>query len=411
MSGNFPKLTMSALPLRGKTILLRTDYNVPLSPDGTVVDDYRIRMSLPTVRALLNQSCRVVIISHLGRPDGKVVPGLSLEPIAQHLAELLHEPVRFVDNCVGQKVYMAVKRAPKRSVTVLENLRFHTGEKNDSFDFAQQLAKQTHADYFVQDGFGVIHRRHASTDAIAQCLPSVAGPLVKKEYTTITHAMERPKRPLVAVLGGAKVSDKIGVIMALIDIADTILIGGAMANTILAHHGVSMGKSRVESGQGDVIDAIYKRAAEKVGSQNVDSFLVLPKDVGAGVSTKVTATRQDVPVRKIPPQTSAYDIGPKTSQQFIAIIRQAKTVVWNGPLGLTNVPAFGAGSAAVARELAAERSDITSIIGGGDTANYAIGIDPKHGKGYGFVSTGGGATLALMAGKPLPGIISLLDAY
>lgn len=411
MSGQFPKLTMSALPLHGKTILLRADYNVPLNHDGAVVDDYRIRMSLPTVRALLNQSCRVVIMSHLGRPDGKVVPKLSLEPIAQRLSELLHEPVRFVDQCVGQKVYMAVKRAPKRSVTVLENLRFNPGEKNDSLTFARQLAKQTHADYFIQDGFGVVHRRHASTDVITQCLPSVAGPLLKKEYVTITHAMEHPKRPLVAILGGAKVSDKIGVIMALIDIADTILIGGAMANTILAHHGVFMGKSKVELGQGDVIDAIYKKAAEKVGLQNVSTFLVLPQDVGVGESTSVTATRQDVPVRRIPAKACAFDIGPKTSDQFVSIIHQAKTVVWNGPLGLTDVPAFGAGSIAVAHALTSAKSDITSIIGGGDTANYAIRIDPKHGKGYNFVSTGGGATLALMAGKSLPGMASLLDAY
>lgn len=411
MSGQFPKLTMSALPLHGKTILLRADYNVPLNHDGVVVDDYRIRMSLPTVRALLNQSCRVVIMSHLGRPDGKVVPKLSLEPIAQRLSELLHEPVRFVDQCVGQKVYMAVKRAPKRSVTVLENLRFNPGEKNDSLTFARQLAKQTHADYFIQDGFGVVHRRHASTDVITQCLPSVAGPLLKKEYVTITHAMEHPKRPLVAILGGAKVSDKIGVIMALIDIADTILIGGAMANTILAHHGVFMGKSKVELGQGDVIDAIYKKASEKVGSQNVSTFLVLPQDVGVGESTSVTATRQDVPARRIPAKACAFDIGPKTSDQFVSIIHQAKTVVWNGPLGLTDVPAFGAGSIAVAHALTSAKSDITSIIGGGDTANYAIRIDPKHGKGYNFVSTGGGATLALMAGKSLPGMASLLDAY
>ncbi len=411
MSGQFPKMTMNMIPIHGKTVLLRVDYNVPLAHDNKVVDDYRIRMSVPTVRALLKDSCKVVIVSHLGRPDGKVVPRLSLEPVARRLAELLHEPVRFVDDCVGQKVYMAVKRAPKRSVTVLENLRFYPGEEADSIAFARQLAKQSRADYFIQDGFGVVHRRHASTDAITQFLPGVAGPLLKKEYITMTRAMEHPKRPLVAVLGGAKVSDKIGVIGALIDVADTILIGGAMANTILAHRGYAMAESKVEPGQQAIVDALYEKAAEKVGAKNVDTFMVLPVDVGVGHSISMTATRQDVPIAAVPAGSKALDIGPKTRKRFASILQNAKTVIWNGPLGMTDVPAFGVGTAAIATELMKNKANVTSIIGGGDTADYAMRIDPMHGKSYGFVSTGGGATLALIAGEDLPGITSLLDAH
>lgn len=411
MSGQFPKMTMNMIPIHGKTVLLRVDYNVPLTHDNKVVDDYRIRMSIPTVRALLKDSCKVVIVSHLGRPSGKVVPRLSLEPVARRLAELLHEPVRFVDDCVGQKVYMAVKRAPKRSVTVLENLRFYPGEEADSIAFARQLAKQSRADYFIQDGFGVVHRRHASTDAITQFLPGVAGPLLKKEYITMTRAMEHPKRPLVAVLGGAKVSDKIGVIGALIDVADTILIGGAMANTILAHRGYAMAESKVEPGQQAIVDALYEKAAEKVGAKNVDTFMVLPVDVGVGHSISMTATRQDVPIAAIPAGSKALDIGPKTRKRFASILQNAKTVIWNGPLGMTDVPAFSVGTTAIATELMKNKANVTSIIGGGDTADYAMRIDPMHGKSYGFVSTGGGATLALIAGEDLPGITSLLDAH
>ena len=226
----FFKQTINTVPIQGQTVLLRADYNVPLNADGEIDDDFRIRASLPTIKKLLADGCKVVVISHLGRPEGHD-PKLSLEPIAQRLAQHLGESVRFVDQVIGDKVAMAVKRAPKRSVIVLENLRYYPEEEANDESFAAKIAKSSGARYFVQDGFGVVHRAHASTSAITHCLPSVAGLLLEREYTTITQAMKSPKRPLIAVMGGAKVADKIDVIDEFIRVADTIIIGGAMANT------------------------------------------------------------------------------------------------------------------------------------------------------------------------------------
>lgn len=410
MSGKFYKLTMNDVPLAGKTVLVRADYNVPLTADGKVADDYRIRMSVPTIKKLIADECRVVIISHLGRPEGQVNPKYSLTPVAARLSELLGQPVEFVDDCVGQKVFMSVKNAAKGSVTLLENLRFHPEEEANDADFARQLAKQSRAEYFVQDGFGVVHRAHASTSAITQFLPSISGLLLEREYITITGAMETPERPLVAVLGGAKVSDKISVIEALVDVADTIIIGGAMANTFLAHRGISVGASKVEADQGPVIDAIYQKVAAKVGAERADSFLVLPVDIGAGGSTEQNATRQDVPVTAIPERLMALDLGPETAKLIESIVKRAHTVIWNGTLGYAEVPAFAASSAALAQVLADKKGEITSVIGGGDTADFVIHWDPNHGTSFSHVSTGGGASLELMAGEKLPGIEALLDA-
>ena len=409
MSGKFFKKTMNDVPLKGKTVLVRADYNVPISSDGKVGDDYRIRMSVPTITALLKQSCKVVVMSHLGRPEGKTDPAYSLEPAASRLAELIGEPVRFVDRCVGDKARMAVKQAPARSVIVLENLRFHPEEEANDTSFAEQLAKDSGAELFIQDGFGVVHRAHASTDAITHFLPSVSGLLLEREYMTITTAMQSPKRPLVAVLGGAKVSDKIGVIEALVDVADTIIIGGAMANTFLADQGISVGKSKAETGQHDVIESIYKKAIEKVGESRVDSFLVMPVDVGVGTSTEPTATRQDVSVRDIPADTMALDLGPETSKLINSIISRAHTVIWNGTLGYAEVPAFRTASAALAKSLV-EKEDVFSLVGGGDTADFVINWDSRRGESFDHVSTGGGASLELMSGKKLPGVEALLDA-
>lgn len=410
MSGNFYKLTMNDVPIAGKTVLVRADYNVPLTDDGKVADDYRIKMSVPTIKKLLANKCKVVIVSHLGRPDGEVNEKYSLAPVAVRLQELLGVPVTFMDECVGDKVYMQVKNTPNASVTLLENLRFHPQEEANDMDFARQLAKQTRADYFVQDGFGVVHRAHASTSAITQFLPSVAGLLLEREYSTITSAMKAPERPLVAVLGGAKVSDKITVIEALVDVADTIIIGGAMANTFLEHRGLAMGKSKRESGQGEVIDAIYRKAANKVGQDKVDDFIVLPVDLGVGGSADQTATRQNVPVTAVPENAMALDLGPETAKVIDSVVRRAHTVIWNGTLGFAEVPAFATSSAALARVLADNNQSITSVIGGGDTADFVIHWDAQVGASFSHVSTGGGASLELMAGDKLPGIEALLDA-
>ena len=409
IGGRFYKLTIDDVPLRGKTILLRADYNVPLTKDGHVADDYRIRSSLPTVKKLLGYGCKVVIISHLGRPDGQRNIEFSLEPAAQRLASLLGRPVRFVDDCVGNKVKMAIKRAPKNSVTVLENVRFYPGEEANDSDFAKSLAESSGADYFVQDGFGVVHRAHATTVAITQFLPSVAGLLLEHEYTTIIAAMKHPARPLVAVMGGAKISDKLPVLNAMIPVADTIVVGGALANTFLANAGMNMGKSKFEADQKNVIDAIYARVIKKVGKDQADSFLVLPSDLGVGTSLEKTATRKDVGANRVGVDEMALDIGPQAVTKMLDVLSTAKTVIWNGTLGYSDVPAFAAASAKLAGMLAGHPG-VTSIIGGGDTADFVLHWDKKRGASFSHVSTGGGASLELMSGAKLPGIEALIDA-
>jgi len=409
MGGNFYKRTMVTVPLRGKTVLVRADYNVPLAKSGAVADDFRIRSSVPTIRRLLKDGCKVVVISHLGRPDGKRDANFTLEPVARRLAELLGRPVRFIDDCVGEKVRMGVKRAPKGSVTVLENLRFYPEEEANDQTFAQRLAKDSGAAYFIQDGFGVVHRAHASTSAITLFLPSIAGILLEKEYTTITHAMQDPARPLVAVLGGAKVSDKIPVIEALVGVADHIVVGGAMANTFLAHRGYKMGASKIEAGMDATIDGIYAAIAKKVGKERVDEFLQLPLDVGTGTSTEQLATRREVTLPGVPEKEMALDIGSRSIARMLDLVHRARTVIWNGTLGYAEVPAFAHASSELAKAIAGHR-DVTSIIGGGDTADFAIHWDPQRGRSFTHVSTGGGASLELMSGAKLPGIESLLDA-
>ncbi len=404
----FPKKTIHDVPLQGETVLLRVDYNVPLEDNGAIADDFRIRASLPTVKQLLKYGCKVVIISHLGRPEGHELK-YSLQPAAQRLADLLGEQVRFVDKTVGEKARMAVKRAPKGSITVLENLRFHSEEEANDAAFAKQLAHASGARYFVQDGFGVVHRDHASTAAITTFLPSVSGLLLEKEYTTIVGAMKHPKRPLVALLGGAKVSDKIQIIQEFVSVADTILVGGAMANTFLAYKGLSVGASKQETDQTDTIRAIYTAAIKKVGVRGVDDFIVLPTDVAVAASVDDEAPRRVVDIHNIAPNDMCLDIGDETAAAFAAHLKNAATVVWNGTLGLAEHSEFAYGSEHVASEIA-KHPTITSIIGGGDTADFVLHWDKKKGDSFSHISTGGGASLELMAGKKLPGIEHLLDA-
>ncbi len=404
----FFKQTINTVPIEHKTVLLRADYNVPLHPDGTIADDLRIRASLPTVRKLLRDGCKVVVISHLGRPEGRDEK-LSLEPVAARLAELLGEPVRFVDQTIGDKPRMAIKRAPKRSVIVLENLRFYPGEEANDESFARELARDSGARYFVQDGFGVVHRAHASTDAITHFLPSVAGLLLKREYQTITKAMRRPDRPLVAVLGGAKVSDKIGVVTEFIDVADEIIITGAMANTFLVYKGYKLGKSRYEEGMNETVASIYAAAEKKVGKAKIDELLVLPTDLAVAKAVDASERRQNVALDAMQPDDIALDVGDATIERIVQVVETAKTVIWNGTLGVAELPEFAHGSARLALTLATN-PQITSIIGGGDTADFVLGWDARKGESFTHVSTGGGASIELMAGEKLPGIESLLDA-
>jgi 3-phosphoglycerate kinase len=404
--GQFFKKTIDDVPLEGKTVLLRADYNVPLLSNGGIADDLRIRASLPTVKKLLSEGCKVVIISHLGRPEGKDAR-LSLRPVAVRLAKLLGKTVRFVDEAMGDRARVAVKTAPKRSVILLENLRFYSGEEADDEAFARSLVKTTGARYFVQDGFGVVHRAHASTSAITQLLPSVAGLLLQREYTTITKAMKRPARPLVAVIGGAKVSDKVGVITQLIDKADTIIITGAPANTFFAYKGISIGKSKFEPGMESVIKEIYAKATKKVGESKVDDFLVLPTDLAVGKAIDKNEPRRNVALGAIVADDKALDVGDETIEHIVKVVGDAKTVIWNGTLGVAELPQFAHGSARLALTLATH-PEITSIIGGGDTADFVLDWDARGGESFTHVSTGGGASLELMAGEKLPGIEALL---
>ena len=403
----FFKLTIRDVPIDNKIVLIRADYNVPLNSKGQIDDDFRIKASLPTLKYLHDRNCKMVIISHLGRPDGRD-PQLSLEQIAVRLSKLMDHPVIFVDDCIGDKVTQAVKKAPAHAIILLENLRYYKEEEADDEAFAKNIATSTGARYFVQDGFGVVHRAHASTHAITLCIPSVSGLLLEREYTMITNAMRRPARPLVAVMGGAKISDKIAVIEQFVQVADKIVIGGAMANTFLAYKGISMGTSKLESDQQETIDRIYTAAHNKVGD-NVDDFIVLPTDAAVATSISEQNVRKNVPIDQISANEMILDIGDASIEQVVQAVADAKTVIWNGTLGYAELPAFAHGSARLALALATQ-PDTTSIIGGGDTADFVLKWDDNGGASFTHVSTGGGASLELMAGDKLPGIESLLNA-
>lgn len=402
----FTKQTVRDVPLDHKTVLVRADYNVPLTKAGAISDDLRIRASIDTIQYLLKRGCKVVIVSHLGRPEGRD-ESLSLEPIAQRLATLLRHDVRFVDQTTGDKVYQAIKRAPKTSVTLLENIRFDAREEANDEAYAREIVAAVRPSYFVQDGFGVVHRAHTTTEAIAMLVPSVAGLLIEKEYTAILGAMETPKRPLVAVIGGAKVSDKIGIITKFIDKADMIYIGGAMANTFLAYKGIRMGASMLESDKTAVLDDIYAKAAAKTKSP--DDFIVLPHDVAVAKEISPSARREVVALGDITKDDIALDIGNRSIDELVRIIKTAGTVVWNGTLGYAELPRFAHGSARLALALASQQ-DTVSIIGGGDTADFVLKWDGSGGKNFTHISTGGGASISLMSGEVLPGVAALLDA-
>ena len=407
---NFSKQTVRDIDVDRQVVLVRVDYNVPLKKDGSIDDDLRIRASLPTIKYLIERQCKLVLMSHLGRPEGRD-QSQSLAPVAARLSELLGQSVKFIDDCIGDKVYQTVKHAPCGSVILLENLRYYPQEEADDMEFAKNIAKSTGANLFVQDGFGAAHRAHASTHAITQFLPSFAGLLLEKEVTMINRSMELPARPFVAIIGGAKISDKIDLIKRFIDKADKILIGGAMANTFLKFKRYDMGKSLVESDQDEILREIYDLAAAKVGPENVDDFLILPKDLA--VSTSIDdpdQIRREVSVDKIADDEMALDIGTQAIDQFCDIISTAKTIVWNGPMGIAEKEVFSIGSARIALAIAANNEDV-SIVGGGDTADFVLKWSGGDESSFTHISTGGGASMELMSGKKLPGVESLLDAY
>lgn len=393
----FNKKTIRDLELGGRIILLRADYNVPLS-DGQITDDFRIQQSVPTIQLLRQQNCRVIVCSHLGRPNGVANPEFSLAPIAGRLGELLGVEVKFIPAAIGDQVSVAVKAMQPGEVIMLENLRYYPGEEQNDREFARALADP--AEYFVQDGFGVVHRAHASTSAVTEFLPSVAGPLLETEVRQLSVAIENPVRPLVAIMGGAKISDKIELINRFLTQANSIIIGGAMANTFLAAAGHPVGKSVYDEQEVAEARDIMKLAHRA----NVE--LILPL-AGVAVAQEIgpQAERREVGVDEVTDQDIILDFGQASVDQILEHIEFAGTVIWNGPLGMTELPQFATGSERLARFIAEKH--INCVVGGGDTAGYVdqLGISDQ----FTHVSTGGGASLELLAGRTLPGVAALLD--
>lgn len=406
--GQFRKQTIRHVDLTGQTVLVRVDYNVPFDEAGRISNDFRIRASLPTLRRLLEQHCKIVLISHLGRPVGRDAK-YSLRPVAERLSVLLSRPVHFVDDCVGDRVKQEIASQSRGSITMLENLRFYREEAADDMSFARSLVRSSTASIFVQEAFGAAHRAHASTHAITLFLPSLAGLLLEKEVRTLSRVMSHPSRPLVALIGGAKISDKIPLIQRLVSVADRILIGGAMANTFLAARGMQMGASRLEVGQLDTIREIYRLAEAKVGKYHVDEFLVLPRDVAVADSLS-GSVRQEVNIDDITSNMMALDIGKQTVEDFCRYLADAATIIWNGPLGYHENPTFAVSSARIAAAIAHNEKAI-SVLGGGDTVEFILQWDEHALKQFSHISTGGGASLELMSGKALPGVENLLDAH
>ena len=391
------KMTIRDIELAGKRALIRVDFNVPLDDDGNITDDTRIRAALPTIRYVLEQGASLVLMSHLGRPKGEVKPELSLAPASDRLAELLGAPVKQLDDCVGPGIEAAVAEMKPGDVVLLENLRFHPEEEKNDSEFAKRLAAL--GDVYVNDAFGTAHRAHASTEGVtAHLQPAVAGFLLEKEIEYFTAALEKPEHPFVAVMGGAKVSDKIGVIENLLDKIDCLIIGGAMTYTFLKAMGGEVGSSKLEADKVDTARRILELAKEK----NVE--LLLPTDHLVADAFSETANTQIVE-GDIPDGWIALDIGPESTKAFVEKLKHAKLVVWNGPMGVFEMEPFAGGTRAVAQALA--DSAATSIIGGGDSvaAVEQAGLTDK----MSHISTGGGASLEFLEGKTLPGVAALTD--
>lgn len=386
------KKTIRDIDLKGKRVLVRCDFNVPLK-EGVIKDDRRIREALPTLKHLVDAGASVLVASHLGRPKG-VTPEFSLAPVAARLSELLGQTVELMPDCVGPEVEAKAKALAAGQVALLENVRFYPEEEKNDPEFAKKLAAL--ADLYVNDAFGTAHRAHASTEGVAHLLPGVAGFLMEKEIEYLGKALEAPKRPFVAILGGAKVKDKIPVIENLLPKVDKLLIGGGMVFTFLKAQGYEIGKS--------LLDADNLGFAEKVVKEHADK-IVLPLDIVVAPELTETAATQTVSVDGIPADMIGADIGPRSQEMFGNVVKMAGTVVWNGPMGVFEMAPFAAGTIAVAEAMAACKG--TTIVGGGDSAaaveKFGFADKVSH------VSTGGGASLEFLEGQELPGIAALQD--
>ena len=390
------KLTVTDIQLKGKTVLMRADFNVPQDANLNITDDTRIRATLPTIKYILEKGAnKLILMSHLGRPDGKAVAKYSLSPIAVKLQELLGQPVLFLNDCVGENIKKDIAAAKER-IVLLENLRFHAEEEANDAGFAKQLASL--ADIFVNDAFGTAHRAHASTEGVTHYLKSAAGFLLQKEIEYLGNAVANPQRPFVVILGGAKVSDKIGVIENLLPKCDAIIIGGGMAYTFLKAQGKTIGNSKLEKDKIDLARSILDKAKQlkKDILLPIDNLVVETIDVGA----KAELVGENIPDGKI-----AVDIGPKTIALFEEKLKTAKTIVWNGPLGIFEMDPFSKGTQEIAKFISTLKA--VSIIGGGDTAAAVAKFKLEDKMTH--ISTGGGASLEFLEGKTLPGIAALTD--
>ncbi len=427
---SFTKKTVKDVSFKNKVVLLRADYNVPVGDDGTIADDYRITQSVPTIEYLQNKDAKIVIISHLGRPKDAHDTKASLWPVAKRLQQLVKGKVSFVRDCIGPEVEKAVAAMKPKDVILLENLRYHPEEEANDKKFAESLAAP--AQVFVQDGFGVVHRAHASTSAVTKFLPSVAGLLLRREVDTITDVMEQPQRPLVAVIGGAKIADKIEVLSRFIGIADVVVVGGAMANTFLAAEGINIGSSKTDKNDLPLAKQILERAKKEAKKRHFVFYL--PQDGVVATSLDKTATTRIVDwdahviadIESYPGKPPArasniqkgemiLDIGPFSGAFVAGCIQLANTVVWNGALGVTETPAvhgpvgpFSHGTDLLIDAMLGEYGHRPfSLVGGGDTVGYIE--QRKLTAAFNHVSTGGGASLELMSGKKLPGVEALLS--
>lgn len=426
---DFYKKTIRDIDLKDKTVLVRVDYNVPFER-GKISDDYRIKKSLPTIEYLLRQKCKILLCSHLGKPKSANDKQFSLKPCAERLSKLIRKNVLFADNCIGQQTQEMVEKMQNGEILLLENLRFHQAEESNDASFAKQLASL--ANVFVQDAFGVVHRAHASTVAITKLLPSVAGLLVAREVATINEVIKNPKRPLMAIIGGAKISDKIHILERFIDIADFVAVGGAMSNTFLLAVGIEVGKSLAEKEEIDLADDIIEKALIKSKKQPFTFYIpqdgVVAKKMDSNVRTRIVdweahviASIQNYPSK--PPRSSGQvaddemilDIGPFSGAFIAGGMQLAQTVIWNGTMGVTEtdglqgpIGPFAHGTDMIVDAMLGEYGHKPfTVVGGGDTVGYL----EEHGlvENFGHVSTGGGASMDLMSGMKLPGVEALLD--
>lgn len=391
------KKTIRDIDLKGKKVFVRCDFNVPMNEKREITDNTRIVAALPTIKYLLEQKCKIILASHLGRPKGEVKPEYSLAPVAKELSRLLNKEVIMAKDVIGPDATEKAKNLKEGEILLLENVRFHREETDNDPEFSKKLAEM--AEIFVNDAFGTAHRAHSSTTGIANYLPAVSGFLIEKELKFLGDALNNPERPFVAILGGAKVSDKIGVIDSLLEKVDTLIIGGGMAYTFFKAQGYEVGKSLCEL---DKLE-LAKELMEKAKTKGVK--LMLPVDTKVGKEFKEDTESKTVKYTEIPADWEGFDIGKETIKMFTEELKKAKTVVWNGPLGLFEFPQFAIGTNAIAKVLS--EIDATTIIGGGDSAAAVekAGLADK----MTHISTGGGASLEFIEGKKLPGIEALLD--